>query len=105
MIVLSNRRRKKKKGILAGKGVPFICIVVILCCSVVGVRSYFLYQEKQELEKKRVVLEAHLEAEEERRGELEEREKYMGTKKFVEDTARDHLGLVYPNEIIVQPRD
>ena len=102
---MSNRSRKKKKRRLVRKGIPFICVAVLLCCTVVGIRSYMLYSEKVELEKKYEVLSNRLETEEQRKEELEEREKYMGTKKFVEDTAKNKLGLVYPDEIIIQPEN
>ena len=103
----SNRHtsRKKKKRRMLRKGVPFICVAVLLCCFVVGIRSYMLYNEKVELEKRYEVLSNKLESEEERKTELEEKEKYMGTKKFVEDTAKNKLGLVYPDEIVIQPEN
>ena len=39
-------------------------------------------------------------AEEERAKEIEEFEKYTQTKKYVEEVARDKLGLVYEGEIL-----
>lgn len=102
---MSTRNKKKKKRIRLRKGVPFIIMAVIICCGVVGIRSYILYNEKAELEKRYEVLETRLEAEEQRKSELEEKEKYMDTKKFVEDTAKNKLGLVYPDEIIIQPEE
>ena len=36
---------------------------------------------------------------------LEEKEDYMKTKKYVEDVARNQLGLVYPDEIVIRPEE
>lgn len=45
-------------------------------------------------------LESQIEAESARAEELEEYGKYVNTKQFVEEIARDKLGLIYPDEII-----
>ena len=45
-------------------------------------------------------LEADIEAEKDRTQDIEEQRKYMQTKKYVEEVAREKLGLVYPNETI-----
>ncbi len=45
-------------------------------------------------------------AEEERRAEeIEEFESYTKTKKYVEDVAKDKLGLVYEDEIIFKSKE
>ena len=41
-----------------------------------------------------------LQARAERTQDIEEQRKYMQTKKYVEEVAREKLGLVYPNETI-----
>ena len=37
--------------------------------------------------------------------ELEEKEEYMKTDEYVEDVARSQLGLVYPDEIVIKPKE
>ena len=54
----------------------------------------YIEQLKQEIKK-----------EEDRKEELEQYSKYIKTKQFVELMARNKLGLVYPNEIILKPLD
>lgn len=49
-----------------------------------------------------VELEKQLEEEALRAEEIEELEGYVGTDEYVEDVAKDKLGLVYPNEILFQ---
>ena len=48
-------------------------------------------------------MENQIAAEEQRTKELEELEKYMQTKKYMEEVAKEKLGLVYPDEILIQP--
>ena len=45
-------------------------------------------------------LEAQIQEEEERTKEIEQMEEYVGTDEYIEQTARDKLGLIYENEII-----
>ena len=47
-------------------------------------------------------MEKQLEAQEERADEIDELEEYVGTDKYVEDVAKDKLGLAYPNEILFE---
>jgi len=46
-----------------------------------------------------------MESEEQRKKDLEELEKYMKTKKFMEETAKAKLHLVYPDEILIEPEN
>ena len=50
-------------------------------------------------------LNAQIEAEEERALEIEEYGKYVQTKKYAEEVAKDKLGLVYEDEIIFKAED
>ena len=40
-----------------------------------------------------------------RQKELEEYKKYVKTKKFVEEVAKNKFGLLYPDEILIKPDD
>ena len=77
--------------------------IVIVFCIVLGVYSLNLKKESNQLEEKKQTLEAQIQQEEDRTKELEELEKYTKTKKYMEDVAREKLGLVYPDEILIQP--
>ncbi len=77
--------------------------IVIVFCIVLGVYSLNLKKESNQLEEKKQTLEAQIQQEEDRTKELEELEKYTKTKKYMEEVAREKLGLVYPDEILIQP--
>lgn len=96
------RRRKKRKQ---NKGISIIVFVVIVFCASVGIRTYALKSQSKELAKRQAVLEKQMKSEEQRTKELEELEKYMKTKKYVEEVAKEKLGLVYPDEILIEPEN
>lgn len=77
--------------------------VLIAFCSVAGIQTLLLKQQSKELAEKQQLLEKSMESEEQRTKDLEELEKYMKTKKYMEEVAREKLGLVYPNEILIEP--
>lgn len=79
--------------------------MVLVICLVVGVKRLELEDTyKQKLEKSQKLLEQMVE-QEERSEELNEKKAYMQTKKYVEDVAREVLGLVYKDEIIFKQED
>ena len=96
------KRRKKKKQ---NKGMALIVIIVVVFCAVTGFQCIQLKKQSSEWEARQRALERQQESEEQRKKELEELEKYMKTKKFMEEVAKDKLGLVYPDEILIQPND
>lgn len=75
-------------------------IVVIMLLIVVAFDSIQLKAKKDMYRQKEAALEQQIEAEEKRTLEIEEFEKYTHTKKYVEEVARDKLGLVYEGEIL-----
>lgn len=77
--------------------------VVVAFCICAGVRTAQLKNQNAELAEKRESLEKQIKSEEQRTKELEELEKYMQTKKYVEEIAKEKLGLVYPDEILIEP--
>lgn len=95
---MSRKRRKKNS-----KGLSIVIFTVIVVCLCVGVRTASLKKQNQELALKQESLEKQMKSEEKRTKELEELEKYMKTKKYIEEVAKERLGLVYPDEILIEP--
>ena len=65
--------------------------------------SVSLEQEKKTLEKQYSELEEKLQNEQERSEILKDRAAYMQTTRYIEEIARERLGLVYEEEIIFRP--
>ncbi len=77
-----------------------VSVVVIMLMVVVAVKSVELREKKAFYAQKEQTLLEQIEAETKRSEEIDEYEKYTQTKKYIEDVAKDRLGLVYEGEII-----
>lgn len=94
------RRRKKKSG--AGRA-SIACIVVLLLV-IMSVQILRLYGKNQEYIAREAELTKQLEEEQKRANHLSDYESYIGSREYVEDTAKSKLGLVYENEIIFKEK-
>ena len=94
------RRSKKKRT-----GIGIIAIVVLIICGIVSYRRIGLEdqsnQYKQDIEK----LDTQIKEQEERATNITNLETYVQTKRYIEDIAREKLGLVYDYEIIFKPEE
>ena len=93
-----NRRRsrlQKNKASVLG-----ICGVILLLVAVVSVSSVSLRAKNESYIEQEAELEAQIQEEQERTKEIEQMEDYVGTNEYIEQTARDKLGLIYENEIL-----
>lgn len=96
-----NRRKKLRKHL----GSFAIVGVVVLMLIFVSVASLSLRASNADKQQRIEELEAQIEAEEEKAEEIEEYSKYVQTKKYAEEVAKDKLGLVYEDEIIFKAED
>lgn len=79
--------------------------VVLIFALVLGTRIVALKaKERQYIEKEQAIL-ARVAEEEERAKTLEEYRVYVQTKQYVEQVAKDKLGLVNPDEILLKPNE
>ena len=74
--------------------------VVFILLIVVSIGSYSLRDKLASYKERQAHLEEQIIREHERAKEIENQEKYTHTMKYVEETARKRLGLVYEGEII-----
>ena len=89
--------RKKRQNKF---GMFLVSVVVIMLMVVVAVKSVELREKKAFYAQKEQTLLEQIEAETKRSEEIDEYEKYTQTKKYIEDVAKDRLGLVYEGETI-----
>lgn len=90
-------RKKKNENRF---GMIMATIAILTVAGVVGVNSYSLLEKQAQYKAKEAELEAQIQAQLDREVELEEYSSYTKTKKYVEEIAKEKLGLVYENEII-----
>ena len=82
-----------------------VSMVVIMITIVVAVKSVELRQKIDTVAEKEALLNEQIAAEEERAEEIEEYRKEVQTKGYVEEVAKDKLGLVYEGEILFKEED
>jgi len=97
----SKRYRRNKKRI----GLRAISIGVVALILVIMAQAHFLEKKSQAQAVELDRLSLQFEKEQQRTTEIEELSQYMQTKKFMEEEAKDKLGLVYPGEIIFKSNE
>lgn len=98
----SGKRPAKRQSRI---GIAIVIAAMLVVVAYMGIRTLVLKERSDRLALNEALLEQEIEDAEKKRDQLEEKEKYMETSKYVEDEAKDKLGLVYPDEIVIEPRE
>ena len=102
MKIFKKKTRTSQKGPRFSRykgSVVFIsCILLVLTAVTTGAELQDKNAQITELEKEK-------KAEKQRTEEIEEYKEYVGTDEYVEDTARDKLGMVKENEILFKAEE
>ena len=96
-----NRKKRLRKHL----GSFAIVGVVLLMLIFVSVASLSLRASNANKQERIGELEAQIAAEEKKAEEIEEYSKYVQTKKYAEEIAKEKLGLVYEDEIIFKAEE
>jgi cell division protein FtsB len=89
--------RKRRQNRL---GMMLVTFVVLVLMGVILFKGRELKLKQAEYQQKEETLQAQIEEEHERTCKLTDYEKYTKTDKFVEEIAKEKLGLLYENEIL-----
>lgn len=93
-------RRDKWANRMAIMGIT----VVVMCLAVaINIKGADLKQSDENYRLRLKNLESQVAAEEKRTQELQEYKVYVKTKQYAEEVAKEKLGLVNPDEIILKP--
>lgn len=95
------KQRKKRDGKI---GILLISFMVLCLSAVIAYKGQELKIKNEAYIAKETALIGQIQAEEERTEELRERSKYVKTKKYIEEVAREKLGLIYEDEIIFKAK-
>ncbi|MBQ7065370.1 MAG: septum formation initiator family protein [Lachnospiraceae bacterium] len=98
-IAFRGKRQQNKMGMF------LVTVVVLMMLLVVSINSIELQQKQAEYLERQEQLQAEIDAENERTKEIEEFKKYTQTKAYVEEVAKEKLGLVYEGEIIFKTQE
>ena len=100
----ANRRSVKKHRSKHKGSMKIITLIVLVLCGVFGV---FTWQNTQKSEQYALVqenLQQQIDDEEENQKAIEEQAEYQKTDAYIEDLAREKLGLVHEDEIIFKKK-
>lgn len=100
MRVIQGTKKRKKRA-----GLKTITVMVLIICGIVTYSRTQLDDEAAELARQIESLSRQIDEEEARTAEIEEERAYVQTKKYIEEMAREKLGLVYPDEIIFEEEE
>ena len=102
---MKSKKGKAQKKDKWGNRVALIgvTLVVLSLAVVVNIKSASLKQRDLEFQIREENLEAEKQSELNRKAALEEREIYVQSKQYIEEVAKEKLGLVNPGEILLKP--
>ena len=98
-----NTRRKKRDRWGNRMAIVGITVVVASLAVVVNLKSTSMRKKELEYQIREEALEKQKTEEENRARELEEYRAYVQTKQYIEEIAKQKLGLVNPDEILLKP--
>lgn len=96
------RKRRRRRGSNRA-GIFSISLVVAILMILLSIQSYGLKEKNKVYAAQAKELKQQIQSEEARTKEIEAMEKYKDTKEYVEEIAKDKLGLVYEDEILFKP--
>lgn len=96
--------RRKSRNLNSKLPLLGITLVVGVLAFAVGIRSQELREKEQTYLMREDTLQKEIANEEQRTEDLNEKKVYVKTKQYIEEVARDKLGLVNPDEIILKEK-
>jgi cell division protein DivIC len=96
---------KRKINYRGKRPVKFLMFVLVILVGVVTVQISNLYIQNKELEKQALLLEQELQEERDAQERLLEYKEYINTTDYIEQLAREKLGLIKPGEVLFITED
>ncbi len=103
---MNNTRKKRRRRRVNRHKTSMLVISFVILLLVVAVTSkgVTLHAKEQAYQAQKEELESQIEEEKARADEIDELEAYVGTDEYIEEVAKDKLGLVNENEIILRAK-
>lgn len=94
----SKRRQSKFASLMIVSTVVTVCIMTLVLVS-------DLRRKSRDLSQTETMLEQRIEQATAAHDKLIAQEQYMQTDQYIEDMAKEKLGMVYPDEIVIRPKE
>lgn len=99
---MGNQSRYQKRA--NRRSVMLALAVVSLLAVIVSTKSTQLHQKNEECKQQITELERQMDLQEQRKQDLDQLSTYINTDQFKERIARDKLGLIYDDELILKKK-
>jgi len=97
--------KRKKNSLGGGLAMAGLTLMIGIIAATVYVDSRDMRAQQQAYIQREKTLEHLISEEEQRTVLLNERKKYVTTKQYIEEVARDKLGLLNPDEVLLKEKD
>ncbi len=97
--------RRQRNRVKTKKGMWVVVVFAVVICGVMVVNQHQLKKTSSALEVQQEQLQDKIKAAKAKSTQLDNQETYMQTDKFVEEVAREKLGMVKDDEILFKARD
>ncbi|TCK87859.1 septum formation initiator [Natranaerovirga hydrolytica] len=96
---------KSKKKRRKSNSIKPLMVLLVMFITVIFLRISTLYSENIELERREEELNQLIQIEIEKQEEIKEQEAYIHSEEYIEKLAREKLGLIKEDEIILLPEN
>lgn len=94
--------KRKKNGRV---GIALIAIIALIICGVIIYKTMELNNTLDAKQTELAMINAKIEQAQQKTEDINNEIKYRHTYDYIEDEARDKLGLTYPDEVILVPEE
>ncbi|MBQ7174310.1 MAG: septum formation initiator [Lachnospiraceae bacterium] len=99
------QNKQKKTSMNGGLAMIGLTLLIAVVASTVYIDSREMRDQQRAYIEREQALERQISDEEQRTEILNERKKYVTTKQYIEEVARDKLGLLNPDEVLLKEKD
>lgn len=97
--------KRQRNRVKTKKGMWIVVVVALVLCGFMMFEQYHLSKTSKALAIQEQELETKIEAANDKKEALDNQEAYMQTSEYVEQVAREKLGMVKDNEILFKAQD
>ena len=103
-MTMAKTKHRQKKSFNLMTPLILIAAVAVIAFSI-NLSSTDLREQEQIYLEREADLQEQIKAEQKSTEELEQQKKHVGTKQYIEEVARDRLGLIDPDEVLIKEND
>ena len=102
---MSDRKKKNSNNLSSGLAVIGITLIIGIVAAAIYTAERDMRQQEQAYIEREAALNREIEREEQRRKTLDEKKKYVATDEYIEKVAKEKLGLINPDEILIKAKE